>query len=511
MSIKTEITSFSLRPPMRWLTWHAAMAVMLVAFADWLLFREVFPGLSLAIFLAACGLVAIFANPVRASHLARLGASGAFALGILAIVEDLSWLSFFVALGATMAFAVGMGSEGDSWPRHFRRALAIPFVGGFWFVGDLLRVRKLTLRGRKAAFRIASVVAWIVPAGLFLVFVSLFASANPLIDEWVRLFDPRQLLEQISIGRTIFWICIACFVWPFVHMRRARRSAKIARAQRPSVNSDLDVVFGNAAVLRSLVLFNALFAVQTALDVAYLWGGLTLPDGLTYAAYAHRGAYPLIATALLAAAFVLIAMRPGGPAERSRWIRPLVLVWVAQNVVLVLSSLFRTSLYIAAYSLSELRLAAMIWMSLVAIGLILIVIQIAQRRSNKWLLDANAIALIAALYACCFINFPYAVANYNVMHCREAGGKGPALDRSYLFSLGPQAFPAYDAYFRDDAGMRVSSIAGQWLQARSFAQKSAIEMTWRSWSFRLWRLKQYFDTHPASAMSQGDSAPAINR
>ena len=63
-------------------------------------------------------------------------------------------------------------------------------------------------------------------------------------------------------------------------------------------------------------MFNALFAVQTVLDLAYLWGGVRLPDGMTYADYAHRGAYPLIATALLAAAFVLAAMRKDGRARR---------------------------------------------------------------------------------------------------------------------------------------------------------------------------------------------------
>ena len=75
--------------------------------------------------------------------------------------------------------------------------------------------------------------------------------------------------------------------------------------------------FGFTTILRSLILFNLLFAVQTALDVIYLWGNAKLPDDITYASYAHRGAYPLILTALLAAGFVLAAMRPGGPAEKS--------------------------------------------------------------------------------------------------------------------------------------------------------------------------------------------------
>ena len=90
---------------------------------------------------------------------------------------------------------------------------------------------------------------------------------------------------------------------------------------------------GAPEILRSLILFNLLFAVQTVLDLIFLWGNAGLPAGISYADYAHRGAYPLIATALLAAAFVLVAMRPGGPAEKSPVIRPLVYVFVAQMFI----------------------------------------------------------------------------------------------------------------------------------------------------------------------------------
>ena len=51
-------------------------------------------------------------------------------------------------------------------------------------------------------------------------------------------------------------------------------------------------------------------------------GKQDIPADISYAPYAHQGAYPLIVTALLAAAFVLAAMKPGGPAERSKVIRP---------------------------------------------------------------------------------------------------------------------------------------------------------------------------------------------
>src|SRR6185312_11342584 len=107
------------------------------------------------------------------------------------------------------------------------------------------------------------------------------------------------------------------------------------------------------------------------------------------------------------------------PAENSRLIRPLVLAWIGQNVLLVISSIFRLDLYIAAFSLTYLRIAAFIWMALVAIGLVLILTQIVRGKSNAWLLSANAISLALVLYSCCFLNAPWLVAYYNVEHCRE--------------------------------------------------------------------------------------------
>jgi len=79
----------------------------------------------------------------------------------------------------------------------------------------------------------------------------------------------------------------------------------------------------------------------------------------------------------------------------------------------------------AAYSLTYLRLAAFIWMMLVAAGLLLMLIQILLRKPNSWLVAANAATLALVLYGCCFINAPWVVASYNVEHCREVGGTGP--------------------------------------------------------------------------------------
>jgi Domain of unknown function (DUF4153) len=338
---------------------------------------------------------------------------------------------------------------------------------------------------------LGSLIGWIVPLGVFWVFVALFSSANPLIEYRLTQINLRFLFDAIDPRRIGFWILVGCTIWPLVHRRIERMwvwesEPSSTVATEPS---DLDHLFGVQAMLRSLVLFNALFALQTGLDLTYLWGGVSLPDGLSHAEYAHRGAYPLIVTALLAAGFVLIAMRPGGPAEKSRLIRPLVLVWTGQNILLVVSSILRLDLYVAAYSLTYLRLAALIWMGLVAAGLLLMLIQIMLKKPNSWLVTANAMSLGLVMYGCCFLNAPWLVASYNVEHCREVGGSGPALDLKYLASLGPQALPPIETHMTQFLGVFPYSLLYRMNQDLDYFSHSG---NWRAWSFRAWRLQRYF-------------------
>lgn len=231
------------------------------------------------------------------------------------------------------------------------------------------------------------------------------------------------------------------------------------------------------------------------LDLAYLWGEAELPAGMTHAQYAHRGAYPLIMTALLAGGFVLVAMRRDGPGEGNPLIRGLVHVWIGQNILLCVSSILRLDLYVEVYSLTELRVAAGIWMGLVAVGLALILLRILLRRSNEWLIATNLTALAATLYTCAFVDVPALVARFNLEHSRELAGTGMPLDIDYLHSLGPSAIPALDTYI---AALPSDAIEGSF-RARSARARLAADFgsasNWRAWSYRRHRLRGYLSGH----------------
>jgi Domain of unknown function (DUF4173) len=490
MSIATT-SDFEIAPA-RPLVTPLVFAAGCVAIADWLFYGWDI-GISLALFLGVFGVVAIASNRVVAPHKTQIAMTAIFVAGLVAAIEDVDFLSVVVSTLATVLFVIVVTDrETSSWQRRLFEALTIPFRGPLQLARELFDA----LRNMKAWTLgwLGSLAAWIVPLSIFGVFLSLLSAANPLIERRLMQIDLHFLLNIPDVRRIWSWVWVACLIWPVIHRRNkpkpVRKPEHNFAAALPSAP---DYLLGVQAMSRSLILFNALFVLQTALDLTYLWGGANLPDGMNYADYAHRGAYPLIATALLAAGFVLIAMRPGGPAEHSRLIRPLVLLWIGQNILLVISSIFRLDLYVAAYSLTYLRLAAFIWMGLVAAGLLLILIQIVLKKPNSWLINANAATLALVLYGCCFINAPQIIASYNIEHSRELSGTGPSLDLIYLAGLGPQALPVLEAHIRQ------IPVLGPITRDRRNCWDHALSRhpaNWRGWGFRAWRLQRYLANNP---------------
>lgn len=427
----------------------------------------------------------------------------ALLVGLLPLIENVSALSVAIGLAAMAVFA--LSQVGRLWRGAARIAgqvalflLAAPFR----FVHDFFRWRKAARRFGRRSIRLAPIAVWIMPLTLGAVFLALFGAANPVIEYWLSLIDLVALLDFIELPRLAFWLFALAGVWVFLRPRLPRFLRRIAHLASPiplgvtttraAAKPVEDIVFGKAAILRALVVFNILFAVQTALDATYLWGGVALPDGLTYAAYAHRGAYPLIVTALLAAGFVLAALTPGSATSGDPFIRRLVYVWVAQNIVLVISSILRLELYIGIYALTYWRVAAFVWMGLVAAGLALIIARIALGKSNEWLLSANLLTLSATLYACSFINFAALIANYNVDRSYEMRGPGTRLDIRYARSLGPDALPALDRFFDQQKKTFLTDLRDP-ADAVTEAHYRAEQRNWRAWSFRDWRLLRYLD------------------
>jgi hypothetical protein len=461
------------RLPTFWI--KAAVAMGLVVLADRLLFDVDAVGASLGLFALAWCVTAALATPaVVRDSIGRPALLAAVLFATLQVERPslLAWLLFGISLGIAV-LSPRAGRREDAW-RWLQRILLQGVKG---LAGPLLDFRRLGARRvRRRAPRLRGLAAGaVLPVLGGLVFLWLFAAANPLIERML----PAFALPRLEFARVGFWAVVFLAVWGVLRPRFLRRPRAL-----PEARGDLllpGVTTGSITL--SLAVFNAVFALQNGLDLAFLWSGAELPDGMSHAEYAHRGAYPLIGTALLAGLFVVVFLRPGSPTASSPLVRRLVLLWVAQNLLLVASTMFRTLAYVDAYSLTTLRIAALLWMGLVAVGLGLICWRLVRGRPASWLIDANVLAALGVLTVCSIVDLSATAAAWNVRHAREVGGRGAPLDVCYLERLDDAALVSLaeveQRSLPPDLRMRVRLV-----RERSMASLASRQAHWRSWTFR---------------------------
>lgn len=451
----------------------------LVALAD-RLFYPADPGATFGLFAAAVLLTLLALRPDIRRHRPALIAAAAAASFAAALFHDpgplailLCWLALNLTVLLPRAAAFGNGAR---WAvRVAVHSIATPLRP----LLDLDRLARTRPRSRRTINVSTTAASLALPVvGTFL-FLALFAAANPLIGNALGGIDPFAPFRALSPPRIIFWLFIAGLVW---RLLRPRLLVDLPLRQTRGGSADLPGV-SLASVTISLIVFNALFLIQNLLDLAFLWSGAALPDGMTLAEYAHRGAYPLIATALLAGGFVLLTTRPGTPIAQSRLVRRLVTLWIAQNLFLVASTMLRTVNYIEAYSLTELRIQALVWMALVAAGLALICARLWLGRSTAWLVNANLLAVALVLGASVWIDYDRIAAGWNVRHAREVGGRGAGLDLCYLSRMGSSALlPLIELESRPLPPALKDRV--RWVRSKAYRDLADRQSSWREWTWR---------------------------
>ncbi len=449
-----------------------AWATALVVLADCLFYRHQAGstvGLYAASLIAAVAIVG--APSTRVTSLGALVVASLFALALVDAPSPLGWALYWVALAVAVLAPLVEPDEG-AW-RWLVRISVFSVAGPATLFRDAAGFFRSSPSGWAAVSgRLAILILPLVGGGVFLV---LFATANPVIGQTLG----RIQWPQLDLARLFFWVVCLCVVWT------ALRPFCLTLAARLQPASEVKPIYGVTplSIGLSLIVFNGLFAIQNGLDIAFLWSGAALPHGVTLAQYAHRGAYTLIATAILAGVFVLVTLSPNSGAARRPWLRALVVLWVAQNLLLVASSALRLWDYVEAYSLTRLRLAALIWMALVAVGLTLICWRMLRGRSANWLVATNVAAAGVALTICGVVDLGSVAAEWNVNHAREVGGTGVDLDVCYLESLGDSALvPLSELSTRGHStefDERIAITADLLM-----ADLAARQQDWRGWTWR---------------------------
>jgi hypothetical protein len=447
------------------------LLIALIALADSLLW-DVAAGLSLAVFvIALAGAAVLVIDPTLNARKLRIVGMGTLlcVLPVVELVQPLSVLILCAGLSIVLAYIAGLKPD-----RLLMGALRLWWLGPVQNIRDVWNCSVNTGPAKIEAGSVRSaVIGWGVPVILGLVFFALFAGANPVLSNWAESLIPNSLPEP-DVARMMFWGLIAFISWPCLILFRLRERMRSARHTVKARRSY--AVLNAKSIMRSLVLFNLMFAGQTLMDMYFLYGVGELPDGMSYATYAHRGAYPLLVTALLAGVFALIS-RPF--AKDAPMLRTLLLLWVAQTLMLVVASVIRTDLYIATYELTHWRIAALNWMGLVGAGLCITWVQIWKDKPNSWMLLRVSALGGVVLYICAFTSFDRIVTRYNLTHDARS-------EVGYICQLGESA----NAEVYRVTGKGIEDLCANRFNYDNPNYAVFQPDDWREWGFRNWRVRR---------------------
>lgn len=430
---------------------------------------------------------------MRRDRASRIAVTGASLAGFALIVEP--------GLLAGLLFTIGLGLA-LFLPRHagFGNALVwavrLVIYGILTPVAALLDASRLVRVLRRAGLPALSGVAGglVVALSGALVFLALFSDANPLIGWGLSALWSKVAFADGAISLLMHGLFLAAAImvlWASFRPLRLRVLAAAPAGQ--GVAPPRRGWPGVTPVVMALVTFNLVFAAQNLSDIAFLWSGVRLPEGVTFSQYAHRGTQALIIAALLAAGFVLVCLRTGSPLAERPAVRGLVYAWVGQTMVLVASTMLRIAAYIEAYSLTYLRIAALIFLVLVMSGLALICWRIARRHDGIWLINANALCLVGVLGLCCFVNFDGLIARWNLQRLGSSQFGQAQRDNAYIASLGGTG--TLLALKEAGAGTALAQDRdiGQLRGLRRTVQDrlEARQADWRQWTLAgAWRLRE---------------------
>ena len=422
----------------------AGVAIALGVFFDYLFYDKP-PGISFLIFsiiilIALAGIIWLLKRPFLASFW-LYAIPIVFFSGMVAIREAyfLSFLNIILTLFLFLLLVdrtFGKDLRAYAIINYLAAGAALPLkIIGSAIVGvtDVFAVRT-KLKGHQALGSVVRGVLLAVPVVIILLL--LFASADLIFKKYLTdLFDIQIEAE------TFFYLVRILFVGGVLFGAFRIIAGLQHTSSQEVVSSRPKRTLGMIEISVFLGIINAAFLTFIAVQLAYLFGGEhnIAVQGYTYAEYARKGFFELIAAAVLTLLALWGAERSIAKTEEKH---ARVFQWLSaglglQVFIMMISAFKRLSLYEQAYGFTNLRLyshVAIVWIACIFVFLLIHIFRNEDEPKFAFRSFVSVLLFVAFLN---FMNPDAFIARKNIERFSPSG----KLDASYLMGLSSDAVP----------------------------------------------------------------------
>jgi len=326
---------------------------------------------------------------------------------------------------------------------------------------------------------------------VLVIFTALLASADLVFAEYLEdLFNLDILPDLLEL----FWrgIIVLGAAW----FLAGGLAYALGRSQVSDDQGALEKVIGRLGQVVSLgfievatvlISVDLLFLVFVGIQFAYLFGGRAnvTVEGYTYAEYARRGFFELVAVSVLTLGLILglrwLARRE--TPRQARIFNGLSSLMVGLVLVILTSAFQRLCLYEAAYGYTQLRLYSHVFMVWLAVAFVWFLVTL-WRWPDRFAIGAF-VAALGFLVTLNAVNPDAFIARQNLARYQVTG----KLDAYYLTRLSEDAVPALVLAIDQVTGDE-REVLGDHLRYR--LERMEASARWRSWpSFHLARRRAH--------------------
>jgi hypothetical protein len=348
------------------------------------------------------------------------------------------------------------------------------YAGFMAFAGTFIELGRLFGWLKRRQKREAS-GQWVsILRGIFLalpilaIFAVLLASADPIFQEkllWITSFlDPNfdwePLFQVVIFTGAISWFMVGAIVFSITprQVKRDETSTDTEDIEKQSPKFFRLNMTEAGIVLGAVVL---LFAFFVFIQFAYLFSQQAdFIESMTYANYARRGFFELVAVSVMSLALMLGLDRSTLKRAQGQqlFFRLACILLVSLTMVILASAWRRMALYEAAYGFSHLRFYVHVFMVCIGILFAVALLDIFRGRAHIFSLGSLLVA-IAFLATLNIVNVDAYIAQHNIDRYRE----GKDLDICYFYTMSVDAAPTILDFYQTMEQSETRDAVQEWL------------------------------------------------
>ncbi|MBE0410343.1 MAG: DUF4173 domain-containing protein [Anaerolineales bacterium] len=336
----------------------------------------------------------------------------------------------------------------------------------------------------------------LIAVPVLIVLSALLASADPIFARRLAsIFDWITIDKLFEIIFRLIYISVLAYGLTGAYLHAFTHSAK-----KQQIEPDQPVIapfLGRTEYLMVLISINLLFFAFLIIQFQYFFAGEAniSYEGFTYAEYARRGFFELLAVALIS---LLLFLGLSATARRdTKWGRRLFsglgILLMLQVGVILLSAFQRLNLYEQAYGLTQLRTVTyvfMIWLGILLFGTVALEVFSRLKRMALLLI----VVILGFTVTLNLIKVDAFIADRNIQHAAS----GHPLDVNYLiWNLSADAVPVMFAHFNSgDLPEDIRAELGAVLACRAYrAQDEGTPKAWVSYHYSKARAADLYQRH----------------